>query len=343
MTRKQSSSAEKSTSPALSAAEIASALKKGHIMDKIQRFTVVKRNGSLVPFRRERILRAINAAFRDTKKILQETPLPEELNQTVEQITDLVITELYILASKGASLTVEGIQDVVEVCLMKAGHHDIAKDYIIYRDHHKALREDSPLSLKIVRGDGSSVRFNPMKIASSIEDAFRRAERIDGPATEQIVEAVNMLTQNVVARAVALSKTGHLLNIPLIDDEIEQQLMKEGFFSAAKNFILHRASLGEQETSTFAHALPVEEKKQRQFTILSSNDTTRTITEAQLLSRLKFACRGIEELASAEELLESAIGNFYEGVKEAEVDQANIMAARTKNKIEPEYYKAASR
>ncbi len=117
------------------------------------------------------------------------------------------------LASKGASLTVEGIQDSVEVCLMKAGHHDVARDYIIYRDQHKALREDSPLNLKIVRSDGSIVRFNPMKIASSIEDAFRRTEQIEGPATEQIVDAVNMLTQKVVARAVSLSKAGHVLNM----------------------------------------------------------------------------------------------------------------------------------
>ena len=123
------------------------------------------------------------------------------MQTTVEQITDLVISDLHVLASKGASLTVEGIQDIVEVCLMKAGHHDVARDYIIYRDQHKALREDSPLNLKIVRSDGSIVRFNPMKIASSIEDAFRRNQHIEGPATEQIVDAVNMLTQKVVARA----------------------------------------------------------------------------------------------------------------------------------------------
>ncbi len=70
-----------------------------------------------------------------------------------------------------------------------------------------------------------------MKIASCIEDAFRRSEHIDGPATEQIVEAVNMLTQKIVARAVSLAKANLTPSIfPLIDDEIEQQLMKEGFF-----------------------------------------------------------------------------------------------------------------
>ncbi|MBS0604584.1 MAG: ribonucleoside-diphosphate reductase subunit alpha [Verrucomicrobia bacterium] len=313
------------------------------MIDMMQRFTVVKRNGSIVPFRRERISHAIEAAFRDTKKVPKETPLDPELAKLAEQITDMVIIDLYAIASKGASLTVEGIQDQVEVCLMKAGHHDIARDYIIYRDQHKALREDSPLNLKIVRSDGSIVRFNPMKIASSIEDAFRRSEQMDGPATEQIVDAVNMLTQKVVARAVSLSKAGHILNIPLIDDEIEQQLMKEGFFGVAKNFILHRALHGEQGNTTFAHTLPAEEKKLRQFTIIDGNKVTRTITESQLHSRLKFACRGLEDLTSAEELLESSIANFYEGIKETEVDQANIMAARAKIEIEPAYSLVASR
>ncbi len=126
MTRKpphdKSSVIEQPTSTAPSAAEISSALKKeSNIMDKMQHFAVVKRNGSLVPFRRERIFRAVVAAFRDTKKVSKETLLPKELNQTVEQITDLVITDLFVLASKGASLTVEGIQDQVEVCLMRSG------------------------------------------------------------------------------------------------------------------------------------------------------------------------------------------------------------------------------
>ncbi len=336
MTRKAAPSPDKTVSPA----EISSAL----IMDKVQRFTVVKRNGSIVPFRRERISRAIESAFRDTKNLSKDVPLPEELAKPIEQITDLVITELYAIASKGASLTVEGIQDQVEVCLMKAGHHDIARDYIIYRDQHKALREDSPLNLKIVRNDGSVVRFNPMKIASSIEDAFRRSQHLDGPATEQIIDNVNLLTQKVVARAVALAKAGHVLNVPLLDDEIEQQLMREGFFSAAKNFILHRASIGEQSKDGFEEMLTQEEKKQRQFTVIDDNTKkTRVITEAQLYGRLKFACRGLEELTHPEELLEHAIANFYEGIKESEIDQANIMAARIKIELEPAYSKVASR
>ena len=81
----------------------------------------------------------------------------------------------------------------------------------------------------------------------------------------------------------------------------------------------------------------------RQFTIMDENQMTCTITESQLYSRMKFACRGFEDLTSAEELLESSITNFYEGIKESEVDQANMMAARAKIEIEPAYSKVAAR
>src|SRR3989344_3628912 len=112
-------------------------------------YTVVKRNGTLVPFRRERILHAIEAAFRDTKNVPAPASLDTDLKKTTEQMTDLVVKQLLTLASKGACLTVEGIQDVVEVTLMKNGHHDVARDYIVYRDNRKATRENSTLKFNL--------------------------------------------------------------------------------------------------------------------------------------------------------------------------------------------------
>ncbi len=331
---------ETSKAEALSTAAITSALKDKK--DTMQGFTVVKRNGALMPFRRDRIQRALELAFRDTKKAEKDTPLSSELLEIVEQMTDLVIDYLFTLASKGASLTVEGIQDAVEVVLMKAGHHDVARDYIIYRDQHKALREDSPQNLKVIREDGSHVRFNIMKIATSIEDAFRRNRHIEGPATPEIIEAVNLLTQKVVARAVAIVKAGHQLHVHMIQDEIEQQLMREGYFHVAKDFILTRAQFQTTAISTET-PLAYEEKEVRLFHIISGIGAPATITENQLRSRFTYACRGLEEITSSEELLEHTVMNFYEGMKEQEVDLATLMAARAKIEYEPAYAKVAGR
>ena len=123
-------------------------------------FTVMKRNGTIVPFRKERIFRAIEAAFKNTKKIDKETPISKELSKIADEVTNQVVHELFNLASKNVLLTVEGIQDLVEVTLMKNGQHDVARDYIIYRDQHKEMREDDPRNLKVIRKDSeASVLF----------------------------------------------------------------------------------------------------------------------------------------------------------------------------------------
>ena len=250
-------------------------------------FTVVKRNGTLVPFRKERIYRALEAAFRDTKKVSKSDPLSEEYKESVDQMTDIIVAEILRLASKGACLTVEGIQDLVEVMLMKNDHHDVARDYIIYRDQHKALRDDSPQNVKITREDGSLVRFNPMKIASSIEEAFRRTRHTLGPSSQTIIEAVNLLTQKIVARAMTLSKA-QTLTTAMVQDEIEQQLMREGFYGVAKDFIISRAGI--QPAHPPVHEALEEKRDEKKVHHLygrwKGQNDLRTIAQEQTQVRL---------------------------------------------------------
>jgi ribonucleoside-diphosphate reductase alpha chain len=305
----------------------------------IDRFTVVKRNGSIVPFRRDRIHRAIDLAFHDTRRIPFDTKLAELDLSEVEKVTDQVMESLLTQASKGASLTVEGIQDMVEVTLMNMGHQDVARDYIIYREQHTHLREDSPQNLKVHRKDGTLVRFNPMKIASSIEESFRRAGHIESQTPDSVIDSVNDLTQKIVERAVALHKAGEHLHVATVQDEIEHLLMKEGYYQVAKDYILCRASTEEQ-----TH-LSQEEKHpegKREFHVIAADGTTRVLKESFLRNRIKQACRNLKEV-SVDDLLEVLILNFYEGMKEKEVDQAGIMAARTKIEMEPAYSKVAAR
>ena len=303
----------------------------------IDRFTVVKRNGSIVPFRRDRIHRAIELAFHDTRGIPFDTKLDELDQSEVEKVTDQVMELLLTQATKGASLTVEGIQDMVEVTLMNMSHQDVARDYIIYREQHTHLREDSPQNLKVYRKDGTLVRFNPMKIASSIEESFRRAGQIEGQTPASVIDSVNDLTQKVVDRAVALHKTGEHLHVVTMQEEIEHLLMKEGYYQVAKDYILSRA-MTEQPSHEEKHT----EGGKREFTVITAEGTPRVIKESFLRNRIKTACRNLKEV-SVDDLLETLILNFYEGIKEQEIDQAAIMAARAKIEIDPAYYKVASR
>lgn len=322
-------------------------------------FTVVKRNGMLVPFRKERISMALEAAFRDTKKISRSQPLPPDIYTTVQHVTDLVANEALRLASQNTSLTVEGIQDLVELQLVQTGHHDVARDYMVYRDQHKALREDSPRNLKVLRSDGSTLaRFNPMKIAATLENAFRTTLKIEGQTPEPIIISVNLVTNKVVEQAVEISKSGKQLTTGRIQDEIERQLMSEGFYEVAKDLILLRAAhllAKGKPIAEIVQAAPaiVKEIEQppvevipappKQFTMTCADGSKKTISETELLKHIQYACQGLEPLVSPSKILEDSIANFYDGIKEHEMDLSHMMAARTKIEIEPAYSQVAAR
>lgn len=325
----------------------------------LDNFTVVKRNGMLVPFRRDRIANAIESAIRAHGGIVRTAPLPQELYSIVQQVSNDVVDECRYQAAKGECLTVEGIQDIVEKMLMQNEQYDVARSYIIYRDEHKVLREDSPRNLKVLRRDGKTVvRFNPMKIASAIEKAFRASMKIDGLTPDNIVDAVNVLTNKVVARSVELSRTGTELHIELIQDEVERVMMAEGYYQIAKDFILYRAARAalrakevEQHevpkgtiVSEAPQQLPLEQIDEgRQFRTISRDGSSVSITEAQLRARIQYACRNFDGLVSAEDILDESLRNFYEGIKSEEVDSSNILAARSKIEIEPAYSYVAAR
>ncbi|MEZ5314911.1 MAG: ribonucleoside-diphosphate reductase subunit alpha [Chlamydiales bacterium] len=317
---------------------------------KLDGYTIVKRNGLIVPLRCDRILHALEAAFRDTKSIMPSEPLNSEIRETVAQITHLIIEEILSMTSLGTLLTVEGIQDIVEIKLMETGHHDVARDYIVYRDKHKKLRKDSPRNLKIVRRDGISfARFNPMKIASAIERGFRDTFKVIGPTSSELINTVNVITNKIVAFAIEEAKKETILTIEIIQDTIERTLMEEGYYQVAKDFILYRAqktSQREQEKEEerfWPEREEAIEEETQFFTVLRKDGSHYKLSVNQLRRTITYACQGYEEVVSIDQLVNEAVKNFYDGIKDYEVDLANIMAARAKIEVEPAYtYVAAN-
>ena len=322
-------------------------------------FTVVKRSGMLVPFSKDRIFGAIEAAFRAAHQIPESSPLSPEVFSRVLEVTSAVVEECQRQAAVGQCLTVEGVQDVVEIKLMEYQHTDIAKNYILYRAEHKRLREDSPRNLQIIRRDGKVVRFMPLKIASAIERAFRAIEHVEGQTPREIVSAVNLLTNKVVGRAQLLARAGTELTVELIQDEIERQMMAEQFYEVAKGFILYRAARAQARALEQTEAGKVDEQidaaeapdqialgiedSGRQFTVTRDDGSIDTITELTIRKRIEFASCGFEHVVDVAELVEASLSNFYEGIRIAEVDKANILSAKAKIERDPAYSYVAAR
>ena len=95
---------------------------------------ILKRDGTSVPFDKDKIIIAINKAFIDVDGTLYET-------DTATDIADEIAKVVNLLPSK--KLTVEDIQDMVEDFLMRSERKDVARSYIRYRYKKEVARNYS--------------------------------------------------------------------------------------------------------------------------------------------------------------------------------------------------------
>ncbi len=92
---------------------------------------VVKRDGKIVEYEREKIRVAITKANRDV--IAKERTTMGEIDDIIE----------YIESLNKKRILVEDIQDIIEEKLMEIGHYQLAKEYIVYRYTRALIRKQN--------------------------------------------------------------------------------------------------------------------------------------------------------------------------------------------------------
>ena len=151
-----------------------------------QTFSVRKRDDRVVPFDETRIQLAIESAFRADLGIPQDQALPSAAQNNVIRITNAVIESAISRAVKGGTLEIEFIQDLVETHLMEAGHHGIARRYILYREERRKARalrgertvEGEPQAqLFVSLADNTREPLDPQRIRRRLVGACRGIEQ----------------------------------------------------------------------------------------------------------------------------------------------------------------------
>lgn len=92
---------------------------------------VIKRDGKKVKFDKNRIEKAINAAFLEIDGQIYETDTAADIADEIENIFN----------KSKKDISVEQIQDLVEEYLMRSERKDVAKAYIRYRYKKEIIRE----------------------------------------------------------------------------------------------------------------------------------------------------------------------------------------------------------
>jgi len=111
---------------------------------------VIKRDGTRVRYDQSKITRAIALAFREVQVGNQANPYREDMlacfgldgDRFIEatKIADSVSQMLELYYRQGTHPTIEQVQDAVEKAIAAAGYWEVARAYMLYREHRALTR-----------------------------------------------------------------------------------------------------------------------------------------------------------------------------------------------------------
>ena len=130
-------------------------------------FMVVRRNGDVVPFDAERIERAVKKAFLAVEG--QEAASSSRVMSLSKQLSVQVVDVLRRRLSRGGMIHIEDIQDQVELALMRASEHKVARAYVLYRERRTQERLE-----RVQEGQAPAVASKPAAVTVTLADGTVR-------------------------------------------------------------------------------------------------------------------------------------------------------------------------
>ncbi|MFC3625170.1 ribonucleoside-diphosphate reductase subunit alpha [Vogesella amnigena] len=137
-------------------------------------YKTIRRNGAVVAFEPVKISIAMTKAF--LAVLGAESVNSASIRDKVAQLTEGVVNALMRRKPEGGAIHIEDIQDQVELSMMRAGEHDVARAYVLYREQRsqeRASRGEAlhQIQINVVRKDGRKLPLDIAKLRGTIEAA----------------------------------------------------------------------------------------------------------------------------------------------------------------------------
>jgi ribonucleoside-diphosphate reductase alpha chain len=271
-----------------------------------QTFSVRKRDGRVVPFDESRIQLAIEGAFKADAGIHHDQRLPSAAQNNVIRVANAVIHAAITCAVKGGTLEIEFLQDLVETQLMEAGHHSIARRYILYREDRRKARA--------LRGDRTVEGTPQTQLFVSSQDENR--EPLDPQRIRRrLISACRGIEETCSASGLAEETLKNLYD-GVKPDEIEQAMI-----FAARSRIEHEPDY------TFVAARLLLRKLYREA--LPEFSTTAELTAQHRDHFPDYISRGLEINRLSPELLKFDLDRLAVSLRLDRDQQFSYMGAQT--------------
>jgi ribonucleoside-diphosphate reductase alpha chain len=156
-------------------AALRSAARPANAASAYQGYQTLRRNGAVVAFEPNKIAVALMKAFLAVHGT--QGAASASVRETVDGLTESVVRGLLRSRPGGGTFHIEDVQDQVELGLMRGGHHEVARAYVLYRERRAQERaKQAPAAPAaepafMVTDRGNRVPLDSARLQTLIESA----------------------------------------------------------------------------------------------------------------------------------------------------------------------------
>ncbi|HSB25456.1 MAG TPA: ribonucleoside-diphosphate reductase subunit alpha [Burkholderiaceae bacterium] len=224
-------------------------------------YQIIRRNGAVVMFEPNKIAVALMKAFLAVHGT--QGAASASVRETVDALTETVVRALLRSRPGGGTFHIEDVQDQVELALMRGGHHEVARAYVLYRERRaqeraKQISEAPPREAALhVTDDGRRVPLDVGALQALVEAACAglgedvRAEPIlaetrrnlyDGVPIDEVHKAAILASRTLIEKEPAYTRATarlllHTIRKEVLGEEVAQAAMSQRYGQYFPQFV----------------------------------------------------------------------------------------------------------
>jgi ribonucleoside-diphosphate reductase alpha chain len=224
-------------------------------------YQIIRRNGAVVAFEPNKIAVALMKAFLAVHG--RQGAASASVRETVDRLTETVAKALVRSRPSGGTFHIEDVQDQVELGLMRGGHHEVARAYVLYRERRSqerarqaAVTAPKAPSLTVVDG-GRRVPLDMDRLAAVVGSACAdlgadvspepilaetRRNLYDGVPIDEVYKAAILAARTLIEKEPSYTRATarlllHQIRREILGEEVAQQQMDERYREYFPRFI----------------------------------------------------------------------------------------------------------
>jgi ribonucleoside-diphosphate reductase alpha chain len=280
----------------------------------------------------------------------QEGDIFNESNQQlVQKISQAVTEEIYQRtaqlaegSSGAATLNAKDIYHCIERALINNNAHDVARTLAEKRKRAADPFADATIqplivNTKVIRRSGQLVPWNHNKIEIAVRKAFLSLEMDSSPA---------VAISEVVSRIIA-EENKQFIHIEDVQNLVEEELMKQGFFKVARAYIQYRAlrnTMRDADEIEAAAANEIESQDQQSLILVKTADGNSFLWDGtDLKKRIDFAMLGLDLCLTRAEIEMELRRSLNSDITLDDLKKTVILNAKTLMQRDADFAKFAAR